>query len=74
MSFIAEHQRTGHTENAEEDSEDDESHQLNGLATPGIDEQKGEIVSGDQATSGQDQIAYADVIQGFVHAQVASDF
>ena len=71
MSIIVGHQGTGHTKNDEEDGEDDESHQLNGLATPGIDKQKGEIVSRNQATSGQDQIPHADVMQGLVDAQCA---
>jgi len=54
------------THDDEEDGQDDETHQLDGFTTPGIDEQESSPVSWNQAGSGKNQISLANVVQVIV--------
>lgn len=55
-------------EDDEEDGEHDEAHELDGLAAPAVNKQEGDPVSGDQTSSGENEVANADVVQVVVHA------
>jgi len=46
----------------EEDGEDDEAHELDGLAAPGVDEEEGDPVTWDKTCGGEDEIADTDVV------------
>ena len=50
------------THDDEEDGQHDETHELDGFTTPGINEKEGDPVSWNQAGSGEDQISFADVV------------
>lgn len=49
------------THDDEEDGKHDEAHKLNGLATPAVDEDEGDPVSGDETGDGENQVSDADV-------------
>jgi len=44
-------------------SEDDETHELDRLASPRVDEKEADPVSGDETCDGEDQVADGDVVQ-----------
>jgi len=47
----------------EEDGEDDEAHELDGFAAPGVDEEEGDPVPWDETCGGEDEISDTDVVQ-----------
>jgi len=51
------------THDDESASEDDETHELDRLASPRVDEKEGNPVSGDETCDGEDQVADGDVVQ-----------
>ena len=53
----------GETHDDESDGENDESHKLDGLASPRVDEEEGNPVPWDETSNGQDQVTNANVPQ-----------
>ena len=51
------------THDDESASEDGETHELDRLASPSVDEKEGDPVSGDETCDGEDQVADGDVVQ-----------
>lgn len=49
-----------------DDSEDGETHELNLLSAPRVDEDEGQVVSGDETADGEDDVADSDVVQSLV--------
>lgn len=49
------------THDDEDNGKHDEAHKLNGLATPAVDEDEGNPVSGDETGDGEDQVSDTDV-------------
>lgn len=58
---------------AEKDREHGEAHQLDRLASPAVDEEEGCPVPGDEASSGQNHVAYTDVLEVGVHLETAGE-
>ena len=56
------------THDDEEDGQEDETHQLDGFTTPGIDEQESNPISWNQAGSGKNQISLANVVEVVVNS------
>ena len=53
----------GETHDNEGASKNDETHQLDRLAPPGVDEKEGDPVSGDETSDGENQVTDRDVVQ-----------
>lgn len=49
--------------NDKENGEYGKTHELDGLASPGVDEEEGEVVARDQTANGKDQVTDADILQ-----------
>lgn len=54
------------TKDAEEDSEDNEFHELDGLATPAVNREEGGPITGDETGDDEDQVADRDVLEVLV--------
>ena len=50
----------------EQTREDREAHELDGLAAPCVDEEEGGVITGDETSSGEDDVADGDVVQVLV--------
>ena len=61
----------GEADNAEEDGEDDEAHQLDGLAADGVDRRDGDPVARDGAGADDDQVADGGVAEDVVDVGAA---
>ena len=55
------------TEDAEEDGEEGEAHELDGLATDGVNQSDGDPVTGDGTGTDDDQVTDSVVVVNFVH-------
>lgn len=55
-----------HTHDDEEDGKDAETHELDGLATPGIDEEEGNPISRNKAGNGENKVSNTNVVESFV--------
>lgn len=58
-----------HTHNDEENGKDAETHELDGLATPCIDDQEGSPISGNKAGNSENKIPGANVVQRLVDTE-----
>ena len=61
------------THSGEKNSENSEAHELDGLAAPGVDEEEGEVVARNEACSGENDVADADVAEVVVDLLCAGD-
>ena len=59
------------THDDEKDSENSEAHQLDGLASPRVDENKCYPIARDEATRGKDDIANRDIVKRLIYAERA---
>jgi hypothetical protein len=59
----------GRTHDDEQDGEHGETHELNGLAAPGVDEQEGHPVPGNETGDRDDQVADGHIVKGFVDTE-----
>lgn len=55
--------RVGETHDREKDGEHSEAHELNRLASPGVNEQERRIISWDKPCGGEDEVPDADVLE-----------
>jgi hypothetical protein len=55
-----------HTHGDEEDGKNAETHELDGLATPGIDEEEGNPISRNKAGNGENKVSDTDVVETLV--------
>lgn len=61
------------TDDAEEDGQNDEAHQLDRFAADGVDQGDRHPVAGDGAGANDDQIADGLVVEGLVHIAAADE-
>lgn len=59
------------TQDDEEDGECAETHELDGLAAPTINEEEADPVSGNQTSGGKNQISNANVVQVIIYSTSA---
>jgi len=59
------------THNEEKYGENAEAHQLDGLASPEIDEKEGYPIARDETTDGKDDVANGNVMKRLIHAKRA---
>ena len=55
------------THDDEEDREHDETHELDGLAAPLVDDEERRPVAGDETSGGEDHVADGDVLEVLVN-------
>jgi len=58
------------THDAEDDSEEGETHKLDRLATPGVDEEEGGVVTGDETADSEDKVTDSDIVEGLLNVNL----